>query len=126
MGVKGPQAAEVTVLPAGAWATTTEPGAVYLGTIKIFNAEKGWGFIMGDEVRRLFGKDIFVHGRELGGHIPGVGEEVRFSVLINADGRPEATMVSMGEAAEAMADVFQASAAPPRMQSPHASGFAPY
>jgi cold shock CspA family protein len=96
MGMKGPEAADVRVLPPGSFAIPGVEGSLFLGRIKNFNKDKGWGFIAGDEVRNLFDKDIFVHTRELGGWEPIGGEEVRFSVIINSDGRLEAATVSIG------------------------------
>mmetsp|Transcript_7988 Transcript_7988/g.24624 ORF Transcript_7988/g.24624 Transcript_7988/m.24624 type:complete len:358 (+) Transcript_7988:66-1139(+) len=88
MGQKGPEAANVKVVaPAGGEAS-------YVGTIKHFTEEKGWGFIACDETQQLYNKDIFIHKNELGGYTPSVGEAVHFSVQISAQGRPEATRLS--------------------------------
>jgi CspA family cold shock protein len=120
-GQKGPEAAEISVLPPGTIAHAGHPGATFSGSIKIFNEEKGWGFIQGEEVAKTFGKDIFVHSKELSGYTPTVGEEVTFSVIINADGRPEAASVQLGQAA-----VFKGFQAAPQMTAPGAQHFAPY
>jgi len=96
MGMKGPEATDVRVLPPGSFSLNGVEGSIFLGRIKNYNKDKGWGFISGDEVRSTFDKDIFVHRRELQGWEPSDGEEVRFSVVINVNGRPEAATVSLG------------------------------
>merc|ERR1719215_2463973 len=87
MGTKGPEAENIRVISAKA-------GQVYVGTIKQFTAEKGFGFINCDLTRNLYGKDIFLHNKELGGYTPSQGEDVQFAVAIAADGRPEAVNVA--------------------------------
>jgi CspA family cold shock protein len=119
-GQKGPEAAEITVLPPGTIARPGVPGATFNGSIKMFNEAKGWGFIQGGEVAKIFGRDVFVHGKELSGYTPTVGEEVTFSVIINADGRPEAAAVQLG-----LAGVTGFKAAP-QMAAPGFQHFAPY
>jgi len=83
MGAKGPQAADVTVLPPGATGTEDAPGSQFQGTVKSFNENKGYGFIAGEVVTQAFGKDIFLSKRELNDEIPAVGEELNFTVEID-------------------------------------------
>jgi len=95
MGVKGPMASGITVLPGGSFLAEGVPGNFFTGTVKSFNAEKGWGFVTSEETAQLFGKDLFLHKRELGGgDMPGAGDQVQFSVQLSTGGRPEAANVS--------------------------------
>jgi cold shock CspA family protein len=95
---KGPQATEIHVLPEGAVGVNGLAGKSYSGVIKSFNSEKGWGFVAGDEIQEVFGKDIFINKRELQGVIPDVGEEVNFTVEVDNDGQAQAKNVSIGSA----------------------------
>ncbi len=46
------------------------------GTVKMFNAERGFGFITGDD-----GKDVYVHSTAVeGGATLAVGDKVEFDV----------------------------------------------
>lgn len=90
MGAKGPQAAELTVLPAGVVGSNGRPGNTLTGTIKSFDPQKGFGFIESDEIRNIFGKDIFLHKRELSDQVPNVGDSVQFSVELDNRGQPQA------------------------------------
>jgi len=94
IGMKGPEAASVKVIGRGA-ATQS-----FVGTIKQYDQEKGWGFIVCDETRQLYDKDIFMHRNELSGYVPQVGEIVQFTVQISPQGRPEATTVVMNPGSE--------------------------
>merc|ERR1712039_946470 len=71
---------------------------VYLGTVKQFAEEKGYGFIQCPQTREIFGKDIFIHSKELNGYIPTAGEAVTFHVQISKEGRPEGTHLEFGGA----------------------------
>merc|ERR1712183_144068 len=86
-GMKGPEAANVKVLTGGV-------GGVNVGVVKQWNGEKNYGFIQCDTLRQIYQRDIFLHGKELHGHVPSVGQEVNFTVEIAQDGRPEAVGVS--------------------------------
>jgi len=98
-GAKGPEANSIRVL-------TQELGITHAGVIKQYN-EKGFGFISCDRTRSIFERDVFVHSKELGGHVPTVGEGVRFVLSIAEDGRPEATQVQFGYGFEPQAAVQQ-------------------
>jgi len=88
---KGPQAASVSLLPAGSFATEEgQEASMFTGTVKSFNEEKGWGFLEDPELKELFGKDIFFHKRELDGQSPSNGDEIQFTVAIDAKGGPAA------------------------------------
>lgn len=93
-GQKGPEASDVVVLPKDSFGVNGEGGTMYVGTIKNFNAEKGYGFIACADTRALFQKDILVHKMTLGS-LPTVGEEIHFAITMNDKGMPEATNVAM-------------------------------
>jgi len=95
MGAKGPQAREVRSLEGGGSDISPQmmAGKVFTGQLKLFNEEKGWGFITCEETRNLFCKDVFVHKREFGNTSPTNGEEFQFTVETGNDGRPEARNV---------------------------------
>lgn len=94
MGQKGPMASNVSMLPGGTFGTEGATGNVFSGHIKSFNAEKGWGFVTSDETMNLFGKDLFLHKRELSSDAaPSPGDQVQFTVQLSAQGRPEAARV---------------------------------
>jgi len=88
---KGPQAVEVVPMPDGAF------GGVFEGKVKSFNETKGWGFVTSQEVQNIFGKDIFLHKRELNDQIPGEGAAVQFSVEQGPKGQLEARNVLLSQ-----------------------------
>ena len=51
------------------------------GTVKFFNAAKGFGFITPDEG----GKDVFVHANDTGGAVLQEGTKVEFEVVQGKD-----------------------------------------
>jgi len=106
-GQKGPEASDVVVIRGG-FAVSSGSGApgswaanstVYHGTVKSYNVEKGWGHIDCPEARAIYGKDIFLHQKQMDGQVPQVGTPVSFSVMIDQDGRSTASNVSLGHVA---------------------------
>eukprot|EP00929_Paragymnodinium_shiwhaense_P065939 TRINITY_DN33035_c0_g1_i1.p1 TRINITY_DN33035_c0_g1~~TRINITY_DN33035_c0_g1_i1.p1 ORF type:complete len:395 (+),score=75.52 TRINITY_DN33035_c0_g1_i1:101-1285(+) len=59
----------------------------YMGVVKSFNDEKGWGFVSCDETMALYGKDMFLHKAELNGYAPSPGQQVQFSVTNGGNGK---------------------------------------
>mmetsp|Transcript_104677 Transcript_104677/g.291557 ORF Transcript_104677/g.291557 Transcript_104677/m.291557 type:complete len:379 (-) Transcript_104677:64-1200(-) len=55
----------------------------FVGFIKSFNDQKGFGFIENDELKSMYGSDVFVHIKQLGNFQ--VGDTVSFSVFFNKD-----------------------------------------
>lgn len=58
------------------------------GAIKSFNEEKGFGFIDCPQLKELFGRDVFVHGKQMRGHT--VGSACSFAIVLNKDNHPQA------------------------------------
>merc|ERR1719329_1451053 len=57
----------------------------FVGTIKSFNKEKGYGFIACAEVKEAYGTDVFIHHHQLGPFA--VGSEVSFLMSHSKDGQ---------------------------------------
>ncbi|CAD7939762.1 unnamed protein product [Amoebophrya sp. A25] len=67
----------------------------YLGRMKSFNTERGFGFVAGEELDKVFGRDVFIHRTEMeklislyGQMIP-VNSLLSFSVVLNKVGQPQ-------------------------------------
>ena len=60
------------------------------GTVKFFNATKGFGFITPDEG----GKDVFVHANDTGGAVLQEGTKVEYEVVQRKKG-PQASAVKV-------------------------------
>jgi len=58
------------------------------GAIKSFNAATGFGFIDCPQLKELFGRDVFVHGKQMRGHT--VGSAVSFAIVLNKENQPQA------------------------------------
>lgn len=87
---KGPKAESCRVLPVGAFRFAENAGQMYQGTVKSWNEDKGFGFLAGDDIREIFGKDIFLHRRELQAKEVNVGDRVEFQVAVDDKGQPVA------------------------------------
>lgn len=82
------------------------PPGKYVGRIKSFNKEKGFGFIDCPEARSKFGRDVFIHKAQVG--IMDVGSEVTFVVEMNRDKMPQARdAAKFGERYGATTDGFR-------------------
>merc|ERR1711916_261906 len=86
MESKGPEASSIVVLQhngngrQGAAGT----GQVYSGVIKMYNEQKGWGFLVSPESQRDWGKDIFVQEKSIfagENAVPRAGDAFDFSVI---------------------------------------------
>jgi len=60
----------------------------HVGSITAFYPAKNFGFIACDETFALYGKDLWVHGAQVGDF--SVGATVSFSLILNKDGNPQA------------------------------------
>jgi len=58
------------------------------GRIKSFNDEKGFGFIENRELYDKYGRDVFIHRKQMGDLTEGT--EITFKCDVNADGKPQA------------------------------------
>merc|ERR1719419_1282144 len=80
-----------------------DSGGLLKGTVKRFNAQKGFGFITCDDGSG----DVFVHFSEVkaqGFKTLGEGEKVEFRVVIQDDGRRKATNVTGPDGAFVIGD----------------------
>jgi cold shock CspA family protein len=86
---KGPQAVEVQNV------SSEELERVYVGSVKFWNAEKGWGIVTSPEAQK-FG-DVFLHTKDVedGVEIFRQGVQVRFKVFENGDGLAQASNISL-------------------------------
>merc|ERR1712224_623579 len=92
MGQKGYEADEVHVVPN----IQELSGQTFSGSIKSYVASSGWGFIESESTKRMFGRDIFFHKRDLGDYVPTNGEEVEFQLGKSNKGHPQATNLIFG------------------------------
>merc|ERR1711865_606661 len=60
----------------------------FTGTISSLYPEKNFGFIKCDETFAMFGKDVWVHGDQLGGNFQ-LNDPVSFSLTLGKDGKPQ-------------------------------------
>lgn len=58
------------------------------GKVKQYNRQSGFGFIECPELHAVFGKDVFVHAKQLASFE--VGADVTFAVVLNKDNKPQA------------------------------------
>merc|ERR1719352_1212454 len=89
-GQKGVEATNVHIVST----TSTDGETVYMGSIKSWNPEKGWGHIICDQTRKLYGKDMFVLRSALASQTQTLaeGNQVQFTVAMGIKG-PEAQNV---------------------------------
>lgn len=66
------------------------PHGAFVGTLKEYNPDKGFGFVECSDSHRLFDTDVFIHKNEVEMMNATVGEEVTFAVQLNAKGQPQA------------------------------------
>jgi len=64
-------------------------GPEMIGTIKSFDESSGYGFICGTRITQEYGRDVFLHRKQLKGFK--VGDMVQFNVVKSRDGKPQAS-----------------------------------
>lgn len=96
----------------------------YIGTLKSYNLERGFGFIFCAETYDKFGSDVFLHKEQTPEKLA-VGDGVGFSLRLSQRGQPQAKDVEKVEASNASA---KASAPPPfkPVSGIHADAPGPY
>jgi len=58
------------------------------GSVKSYNKDKGYAFIECNELREVFGNDVWVHHKQMVGF--DLGSQVNFAVALNKDNKPQA------------------------------------
>lgn len=69
-------------------AQSVSSGPRYTGVLKVFKPESGYGFIECEELKKMYGCDVFMNQGIEGGIL--VGSEVSFTVELNKSGKPQA------------------------------------
>jgi cold shock CspA family protein len=72
------------MMPPGPGASTGR----FVGRIKSFNAQKGFGFIECPEAHAIYGRDVFLHKAQIGDF--SIGSELCFGVEMNKSNMPQA------------------------------------
>jgi cold shock CspA family protein len=99
----------------------------FTGTVKNWNIEKGWGFVMCPETIAVYGKDIFLHRNQLVGQSPATGATLEFSVELGEDGRLVATHVNFPkQQSKGPQRIAPQRITPPKMHNQAANFWAPY
>jgi CspA family cold shock protein len=100
----------------------------FTGIVKSWNIEKGWGFIYSPETMAVYGKDIFLHRKQLFGQTPATGATLEFSVELGEDGRLVATHVNFPKQQQQKAPqrIPPQRIAPPKIHNQAANFWAPY
>eukprot|EP00415_Alexandrium_ostenfeldii_P004869 UN4869 len=70
------------------------PTKNFVGRVKAFSKEKGFGFIECDDTRHIFNSDIFLHWKQFEEAGLEKGCLATFTVEVNAKGRPQARNVA--------------------------------
>ncbi|CAK9095932.1 unnamed protein product [Durusdinium trenchii] len=66
----------------------------YVGIVKSFNTQKGWGFITSEQILQSFGKDLFFMKSSLRAPVQ-EGQQVTFTVVHEATRGPQAQNISL-------------------------------
>eukprot|EP00933_Yihiella_yeosuensis_P030202 TRINITY_DN23857_c1_g1_i2.p1 TRINITY_DN23857_c1_g1~~TRINITY_DN23857_c1_g1_i2.p1 ORF type:complete len:375 (-),score=85.81 TRINITY_DN23857_c1_g1_i2:91-1215(-) len=74
------------MIPAGASQAMANPDQFYFGAIKSYNAEKKWGHVSSEACNKIFGKEVFLLGTELGDNPGEPGMLVGFKVRMAPKG----------------------------------------
>jgi len=60
----------------------------FIGVIKSYNAQQGFGFVFCPELKEVFGYDCFIHKQQLGPYV--ADDKISFAVFLSKDGKPQA------------------------------------
>lgn len=60
------------------------------GNLKSYNGKTGFGFIECEDLKDIYGADVFVHRAQVTGFSPDVGIALEFGVFLNKDEKPQA------------------------------------
>merc|ERR1712151_735672 len=74
-----------------------DPQTKFIGLIKSFDEEKGYGFVTSEAIREKYGKDIFISKATLNGEKAATGDQVTFTVKMGDKGPVAATLTLMPE-----------------------------
>lgn len=73
-------------------------GPSFTGSVKSFNATKGWGMLACTETEQLYGKDVFFTSKAVLGSVPPLpGDQARFSVRMEDKGPVAAEVLVNGQ-----------------------------
>jgi len=86
-----PQARNVERYVEGGWVPSTKS---FLGRVKGFREDLGYGFIACEDTRNIFNADIFLHRNQYEAAGLVQGALATFTVEVNAKGRPQARNVT--------------------------------
>eukprot|EP00439_Symbiodinium_sp_Y106_P041251 s1480_g5.t1 len=96
-------------------------GSSMVGTVKSYNAEKGWGFVTSPEVVEMYGKDVFFMKSSVVGGVIERNQQVSFTVVSGTKGMQAEKVCPLSPAAmPAMPrdSAFPATRAPPPLMIP--------
>jgi cold shock CspA family protein len=107
VGQNGPQACNITATVPSAPVAPADPAlGRFLGVIRAFDMNKGWGHIECREARAIFGKDIFLLRSALRGAEVAAGNQLEFAVNVGPKG-PIARDVCLVDYGPSLADAAQ-------------------
>jgi len=76
--------------PGDAWSGEENESDIYIGSLKSYSADKGFGFIECEAATKLYSRDVFVHRAEfLAAGCPPIGSQVKFCIVLNARQQPQ-------------------------------------
>eukprot|EP00927_Polykrikos_kofoidii_P078730 TRINITY_DN75545_c0_g1_i1.p1 TRINITY_DN75545_c0_g1~~TRINITY_DN75545_c0_g1_i1.p1 ORF type:complete len:358 (+),score=58.87 TRINITY_DN75545_c0_g1_i1:66-1139(+) len=81
------------------------------GTVKSYCSSRGFGFITCPQAAERYGRDVYLHQREVGDMVMLSGAPVLFDVFSTKDGQPQARNIEHDEDAANIASVSAADAA---------------
>jgi len=98
-GQRGPEASNCKMVSTRAAATGQFPAHALFGTVKNYDAEKGWGHISCEQTREWYGRDMFFLKSALMGQAVAAGNKVRFNIGMGAKGLEAQSIAVVGSQA---------------------------